>query len=178
MVTRQSHAPTPTPVSVRPSAGVFGDPWSEPPSAASKAARTLALVAAVAAAIVFSATASAWIDGFSSEPPVRLAAASLPEPGGGAALDAATLAKMATSPIPVLVPNTLSATQASEIARRFRAVPDGYFVRISYERYDVVLNGARAARAADAPQVQISESETGLSASFARDGGEYLIEFS
>jgi hypothetical protein len=96
-------------------------------------------------------------------------------------------ARMDGAAVPVLAPGDLTREQAAGFAERFRATPDGYFARLSLTNLDVVLNGTRryavapereGATATYTSQVRISESETGLAASFSRFGADYEIEFS
>jgi hypothetical protein len=93
-------------------------------------------------------------------------------------------AKMATSPIPVLAPASLTREQAAELGRKFRATSDGYFASFHHGAYDVVFNGSKGAGAAaggadrpDASRVRVSQEDTGLSTSFTLRGAEYQVEF-
>jgi len=98
--------------------------------------------------------------------------------------DAAT--RFDRSVVPVLAPETITPEQAARFATSFRATPDGYFGRLPQAGFDVVINGTRAFAVAppsagapvrDMSEVRISQSETGLAASFSRYGADYEVEF-
>ena len=96
-------------------------------------------------------------------------------------------ARFAGATVPVLAPVGLSADQVARFADTYRSTPDGYFARVGYDEYDVVMNGTRAY--AVAPQAsepitaeemrdwKVSESETGLSVTFSRYGADYSLDF-
>jgi hypothetical protein len=154
-------------------AGIFGDPWNEPATAASGLRMSLVIGILVLAAIVFAATAAAWVSDFSSQgaqpqPTVVEATAFTGDTRGGTQ----------QSPVPVLAPGGMTAAQSEEFARRFRATPDGYFARVSFGAYDVVVNGSTRRSGAGDSAIRISETETGLAAMFSRAGADYQVEFS
>jgi hypothetical protein len=147
---------------------VFGDPWNEPATTAVKIRTTLAFVAFLALIILFAATASGWVSDLAPEPAQPAAVASKANGAG----------RTAQSPVPVLAPSGMTAVQADEFAERLRSTPDGYFSRVSYPAFDMVVNGSlRRSGPADSA-LRISETETGISAMFARDGADYQVEFS
>ncbi|MGD2133815.1 MAG: hypothetical protein PVI23_13555 [Maricaulaceae bacterium] len=95
--------------------------------------------------------------------------------------------RFAGAPVPVLAPGAISPEQARRFAETFRPTPDGFFARIGYDAYDVVVNGTRvyatpppaaepitARRMSD---LKVSESETGLSVTFSMFGADYSLDF-
>lgn len=145
---------------------------------------TLWLAASVAVTIA-AAGAPAWACG-DDQTVAAGARATAVAPGLAVAFSTQTLADFARSPAPVLAPAALTAEQAAAFARSFRATPDGFFARLTLERFDVVVNGTCVSTAAPgrpaAPtgpsaDVRISGSETGLAASFRRYGAAYEVEF-
>ncbi len=151
-------------------ASIFGDPWNEPASTAVKIRTTLAFLAFLALVLLFAATASAWVSSLTPEPAQIGSAADAPK-----ANDAG---RRAQSPIPVLAPSGMTPAQADEFSQRLRATPDGYFSRVSFGDYDIVVNGSTRRSATADSAIRFSETETGLAAIFARDGADYQVEFS
>jgi FlaG/FlaF family flagellin (archaellin) len=164
----------------------FGDPWNEPASTASKLRTTLAVAVFIILVALFAATATAWVSAISTTPGAQQG---LSAPKNSARSDRTASAedsRLTTgSGIGVLAPRNMTGDQTAEFTARFRATPDGYFSRVSFDSYDVVINGTKSVSAAgrsgatrDASEIRISETENGLSATFNRDGANYLVEFS
>lgn len=51
--------------------------------------------------------------------------------------------KFNASPVPVLAPPELSADQRAQFATRFIATPDGYSTYVTFDAFDLVINGTR-----------------------------------
>lgn len=148
--------------------GIFGDPWNEYATTASKVRMALVFVALLTLSILFAATASAWVSGFGPEPEQARAVAD--------ASKANDAGRVAQSPIPVLGPSSLTAAQAEEFAQRLRTSPYGYSSSVSLAAYDVVVDGSSRRSAPDSA-MRVSETERGLAVTFSRDGGDYQVEF-
>jgi hypothetical protein len=151
----------------RQPSSIFDDPWNEPKTLAAKVRITLAFAAFLLLVILFAATASAWVSSLSDEAAPRPATT----------LKSNEASRLEQSPVAVLAPSGMSAAQADEFARRFRATPDGYFSSVAFGGYDVVVN-ASSARSARGAEISVSETETGLAVAFHRDGAEYQVAFS
>lgn len=154
----------------RAPASIFGDPWNEPATTAVKVRTTLAFLVFMALVILFAATASAWVSSLTPEPVQTRPAAD--------AVKANDAGRTAQSLIPVLAPSGMSPAQADEFAQRLRVTPDGYFSRVSFAAYDLVVNGSTRRSGPADSAIRLSQTETGLAAMFARDGADYQVEFS
>lgn len=88
-------------------------------------------------------------------------------------------------PAIVVAPSGLTDNQKQEFSRTFRATPDGYFVRLTGDDHDVIINGTLAYSVAPASvvvrrrtgpyTVQKALGETDIA--FSDFGGDYLIQF-
>lgn len=94
--------------------------------------------------------------------------------------------QFADASVPVLAPAAMSTEQAETFSDSYRTTPDGYFAQMPTDQFDVVVNGTRnftvapesaGAQTRDTSDIQFSESDTGLSATFNRFGADYSIDF-
>jgi len=88
-------------------------------------------------------------------------------------------------PVIVVAPSGLTQSEKDEFSNTFRATPDGYFVRLTGDDHDVVINGTnnytvapetvRFRRRTGRYFVQKGVGETDVS--FSDFGGDYLLQF-
>ncbi len=88
-------------------------------------------------------------------------------------------------PAIVVAPSGMTQAQKDEFSRTFRATPDGFFARLTFDDHDVVINGTlaftvppeslRFQRRTGRYFVQKAEGETDIA--FSSFGGDYLVQF-
>lgn len=112
----------------------------------------------------------------------RVRTASVP-PAANADYPADMMALFATSPVPVLGPQSGSLPQGTSFANRFRVTDDGYFSQMTTEYGATSISGTlRFARRPDAPPaasdypMRVDSTVNGVSIAFGRMASDYLVE--
>jgi hypothetical protein len=88
------------------------------------------------------------------------------------------------SPVPMLLPSGIAATQSAGQSPTIPVVTkDGYFATYHQPRYDAIVNGSQRAYAAGSPpangkeEMKFTTSEGSAQLAFSRYGADYVIEF-